>query len=101
VAPGETGQSLISLRAVENDMYDETNVPGPEYKVRPVVRYLVTVYFHPYTAKDQHGFPLPIEGSSKVIGEFDRDDNAELVRAGLQKLEDAAHARRQAQPTTE
>lgn len=76
-------------------MYDETNVPCPEYKVRPVVRYLVTVYFHPYMAKDQHGFPLPIEGSSKVIGEFDRDDNAELVRDGLQKLTDAQHVRMQ------
>jgi hypothetical protein len=69
-------------------MYDETNVPGPEYKVRPVVRYLVTVYFHPYLAKDQSGFPLPIEGSSKVVGEFEREDRALEVQEALQKRSD-------------
>lgn len=82
-------------------MYDETNVPGPEYRVRQVVRYLVTVYFHPYLTKDQKGFPLPIEGSSKVIGEFDRDDNAELVREGLQKQADTQHARMRSEPEPE
>lgn len=69
-------------------MYDENNVPGPEYKVRPVVRYLVTVFFHGYMTKDQHGYPLEIQGSSRVIGEFEREDHADDVKQALQKRSD-------------
>lgn len=68
-------------------MYDETNVPGPEYKVRPVVRYLVTVYYHGYMTKDQHGYPMEIQGSSRVVGEFEREDLAGEVQQAMQKRE--------------
>jgi len=30
-------------------MYDQNNVPPPEYRIRPVVRYVVTRYCHPYS----------------------------------------------------
>lgn len=72
-------------------MYDETNVPGPEYKVRPVVRYLVTVFYHGYMAKDQHGYPIQIDGSSRVVGEFEREDQAMLVQEAMQKVVDQQH----------
>lgn len=68
-------------------MYDQTNVPGPEYKTRPVVRYLVTVYYHGYMAKDQHNYPMEIQGSSRVVGEFEREDMAMAVQEALQKRE--------------
>lgn len=66
-------------------MYDETNVPGPEYKVRPVVRYLVTVFFHPYQTKDG---TCGAAGSSQVVGEFDAEGRAIDVAEALQKLSD-------------
>lgn len=60
-------------------MYDETNVPLPEYRVRPVVRYVVTRYCHPYTASDgSHGMP----GSSTVVAELTDERQAdEMVEA--------------------
>jgi len=66
-------------------MYDETNVPGPEYRVRPVVRYVVTRYCHPYRAKDgSHG----MDGSSQVIGEFAQEIHAHDVAVALAKHEE-------------
>lgn len=57
-------------------MYNETNVPGPEYRVRPVVRYVVTRYFHPYQSQDGK---IGQNGSSEVIGEFDNEQLADQV----------------------
>ena len=70
-------------------MYDETNVPGPEFKVRPVVRYVVTVYYHPYESRDGK---CSMSGSSEVIGEFAREDRAEEVRESMQKFWDEQRA---------
>lgn len=64
-------------------MYDETNVPGPEYRVRPVVRYVVTRYCHPF--KDKDG--LTINGHSGVIAEFPSEERAYEVAEALQKNE--------------
>lgn len=59
--------------------YDETNVPGPEYRVRPVTRFVVTRYCHPYQAADgSHGHT----GSSESIGEFANEQRAvDVARA--------------------
>lgn len=65
-------------------MYDETNVPGPEYRVRPVVRYVVTRYCHPYTQSDG---ACALSGGSEVIGEFQNEERANEVAAGLAKAE--------------
>ena len=61
-------------------MYDETNVPGPEYRVRPVVRYVVTRYCHPYTHADGSAGSA---GRSEVIGEFQSEERAGEVSAAL------------------
>jgi hypothetical protein len=63
-------------------MYDETNVPGPEYKVRPVVRYAVTAYYHPYQSRDGgHA----CAGSSRVLCECDSERSAELLAHAMTK----------------
>lgn len=57
-------------------MHDETTVPGPEFRVRPVIRYVVTRYFHPYLSRDgSHGS----SGRSEVVGEFHNEDTAREV----------------------
>ena len=62
-------------------MYDETNVPGPEYRVRTVARYVVTRYCHPYT----HSNPEFIGncGGSTVVGEFPAEQQAFEVAQAL------------------
>jgi hypothetical protein len=67
-------------------MYDESNVPAPEYRVRTVVRYIVTRYCHPYTDRNM-GQPLSIEGSSRVIAEFHREQDAIDVASSLAAVE--------------
>lgn len=58
-------------------MYDETNVPGPEYRVRTVVRHIVTQYCHPFVFRGDGTNPPREEPSgSTVIGEF---ANAEMA----------------------
>lgn len=65
-------------------MYDETTVPGPEYRVRTVVRYVVTRYCHPYTSADgQSG----CSGQSTVVGEFHDQQQAFEVAQALAKSE--------------
>jgi hypothetical protein len=62
-------------------MYDETNVPGPEFQVRPVVRYTVTAYYHPYQSKDgSHG----MTGSHKVMAECDNERHADEIAKSLE-----------------
>jgi hypothetical protein len=70
-------------------MYDETNVPGPEFRVRTVVRYVVTRYCHPYQSRDgTHG----MQGSSTVVGEFQSELQACEVANALAYLEASAGA---------
>lgn len=65
-------------------MYDETNVPGPEYRVRPVVRYVLTRYCHPYRSLDgKHGS----SGHSEVIAEFPTEERANEVAKAMDKSE--------------
>ena len=61
-------------------MYDETNVPGPEYRVRTVVRYVVTRYCHPFTSRDG---TCGQSGSSTVVGEFHGEQQAFEVAQAL------------------
>jgi hypothetical protein len=65
-------------------MYDESNVPGPEYRVRTVVRYTVTRYCHPY--KSRNGV-FGSSGSSVLIGEFQNEQQAYEVANSLAKSE--------------
>lgn len=63
---------------------------GPEYSIRPVVRYVVAVYYHPETLPD--GRP-GTSGGSKVVGEFHNENMATDVRDALQRDADTASAR--------
>lgn len=67
-------------------MYNETNVPGPEYRVRPVVRYVVTRYCHPYEVQTDNGI-ISVPGGSEVIGEFHNEDRASEVAEAMTKTE--------------
>ena len=61
-------------------MFNETNVPGPEYRVRTVVRYVVTRYCHPYQSIDgTHS----MAGGSTVVGEFHGEQQAFEVAEAL------------------
>ena len=70
-------------------MYDETNVPGPEYRVRPVVRHLLTRYCHPYTARDGS---VGSTGHSQMLGTFDNEEQAHEVAFLLQSREQMVRA---------
>lgn len=66
-------------------MYNEKNVPGPEFRVRPVVRYVVTRYCHPYQSVDgAHG----MAGSSEVIAELPSEQRAWEVAQAMAKGEE-------------
>lgn len=66
-------------------MFNETNVPGPEYRVRPVVRYVVTRYCHPYTSRDGM---TGNSGGSEVVGEFQSEGPAAQVAKALASTEE-------------
>jgi hypothetical protein len=55
-------------------MHDESNVPGPEFKVRSVTRYVVTRYFYPYKKADALGGV--VEGYSEVLAEVPTEEKA-------------------------
>ncbi len=57
-------------------MYDQTNVPSAEYQVRPVVRYVVTKYCHPYF-DTQHD--VDVGGGSSVICEVANEFDATII----------------------
>lgn len=65
-------------------MYDETNVPGPEYRVRMVPRYIVTRYCHPYQSQDGQ---CGSNGGSTVVGEFAGEQLAFDVANALSKAD--------------
>jgi hypothetical protein len=72
-------------------MHNEHNVPGPEYRVRPVVRYIVTRYCYPYEhIGSGENPPIPVAGGSKVVGEFQVEYDAEQVAEALRKQEVSA-----------
>ncbi len=67
------------MQSLSKPAYDETNVPAPEYRVRPVVRYVVTRYCHPFTCRDGS---FGATGSSTVVAELTDERQAdELVEA--------------------
>jgi hypothetical protein len=66
-------------------MFNEKNVPGPEYRIRPVVRYVVTRYCHPYMSEDRTQRSL---GGSEVIAEFPSEDRALDVARAMAKHEE-------------
>lgn len=73
-------------------MYDETNVPGPDYQVRPVIRYAVTAYYHPYQSLDGK---VGSSGCHKVLAECENEHNAdEIVRALRAEFETMQSAQR-------
>lgn len=65
-------------------LYDETNVPPPEYRVRTVARYTVTRYCHPYESRDGR---CASSGQSSVIGEFLSEQQAWEVASALARAE--------------
>ena len=70
-------------------MFDETNVPGPEFRVRPVVRYVVTRYCHPYTSADGKSSN---GGSSEVIAELPNEQRAFEVASAMANAEGPINA---------
>lgn len=74
-------------------VYTDKTVPGPEFRVRPVVRYVVTRYCHPYHAEDgSHG----MAGSSEVIAELPNEQRAWEVAQAMAKAEEFFGATAQA-----
>ena len=65
-------------------MYDETNVPAPEYRVRAVVRYSVTRYCHPYQSKDGR---VGGTGHSEVVAEVPSEKRAYEIAQALSRVE--------------
>ena len=70
-------------------MYDEMNVPGPEFRVRTVVRHVVTRYCHGFMSSDGKSGH---SGSSTVVGEFQNEQQAYEVAQALAKAESHAGA---------
>lgn len=68
-------------------MYDETNVPGPEYRVRTVVRFVVTRYCHPYVQTLPDGDEISVPGGSEVIAELPSERLAFQVAEAMAKAE--------------
>ena len=77
--------TTYALRGAEIAMYDENNVPGPEYRVRTVPRYIVTRYCHPFTHSDPT--MMGMSGGSTLVGEFQNEQQAFEVAQALAKAE--------------
>lgn len=61
---------------VVRSMNDPAAVPPPEFQIRPVVRYVITRYFH---ASPMDNLPA----SSEVLAEVDNERHAEELVAAL------------------
>jgi hypothetical protein len=60
-----------------NKIYNQNTVPGPEYRVRTTVRYILTRYCHPYSdVGDGNRMPIEVPGGSTVVGEFTNEQQA-------------------------
>ena len=68
-------------------MYSEAHVPGPEYRVRAVQRFVVTRYCHPFTSADGK---IANSGSSEVIAELPNEQRAFEVAQAMAKTEPGA-----------
>lgn len=69
--------------------YNETNVPPPEYRVRTVVRYVVTRYCHPYTQSGAGEEDAHVEGGSRFVCELDNENRAWEIAQALANQEGA------------
>lgn len=70
-------------------MYDETNVPGPEFRVRPVVRYVVTRFCHPYVDNNAgRNEALYIPGGSEVLAEVPSEQRAFEIAEAMKVAEE-------------
>lgn len=67
-------------------MFNETNVPPPEFRVRTVVRHVVTRYCHPYTHSQGH---LGHCGGSTVVCEVSSEQGAYDIAEAMAKGEGA------------
>lgn len=67
--------------------YNQHNVPGPEFRVRPVVRYVVTRFCFPYVHDEGGDVAHSVPGGSEVIGEFPSEQRAYEVALAMGKLE--------------
>lgn len=65
-------------------LYDENTVPGPEYRVRTVIRYVVTRYCFPYAASDGSH---EMNGGSSALGTFDDENIAWQVAEAMATAE--------------
>lgn len=86
--------TTYALRGAEIEMYNQNNVPPPEYRVRTVARYVVTRYCHSYTHipddyKDGDSVGI-CGGSSEVIGEFENEQRAFEVAHAMARTEPVA-----------
>lgn len=75
-------------------MYNQHNVPPPEYRVRTVARYIVTRYCHPYCEiPDDYVEGQAVSGcagSSEIIGEFENEQRAFEVAKAMASTEPVA-----------
>lgn len=75
---------MNDTQPVSGPIYNEDNVPGPEFRVRPVVRYVVTRYCHGYVSRDgTHGS----SGHSEVIAEMPNEQRAFEVAQAMARAE--------------
>lgn len=65
-------------------MYTQDNVPPPEYRVRTVVRYVVTRYCHPYEHTDGM---IGHCGGSVSVCEVPTENGAHDIARALAHLE--------------
>jgi len=80
--PRVSGQSVVSVDSPA--LYDETNVPPPEYRVRAVVRYAVMRYCHGYVSRDGK---CASGGHSELLGEFHNEQRAFETAQALARAE--------------
>lgn len=70
--------------------HNESNVPPPEYRIRTVVRHVVTRYCHPYTVKNSNGDGIfNVNGGSSVICEVPSEQGAYDIATALALAEGA------------
>lgn len=69
--------------------YDETNVPPPEYRVRTVVRYVVTRYCHPYNQLGVADHLAFVPGGSRPVCEVEDENKAWEIAQALANQEGA------------
>lgn len=65
--------NVNSVYSIPMPVYTEETVPAPEYRVRTVVRYVVTRYCHPYVSRDGK---TGSSGHSELLGEFHNEQRA-------------------------